>query len=301
MLRRDDKMAATEVESTTFAYLGIADPKSPAAQEFAREVGSMMPERCKLIEPIDTGKPNEIYLYFSTFAFPLPAVTLVQNECHKAYTDFYAQFHPGEAYSRPAAAIPLHLSKRWEGRFDDLVIYSDRDAQLLEEVLNIVNLAPPLRVLSVRTSAETGMPEFFYKEAPPFVGVRSLNQRRNLISNLMANASLRSLLTDEVRRRESALSPMQLYAFFWALQAQYLSPSLEQDTPDAQLLRRKVQEVFARCAALRQADPQAMPPIDVEAMPATGQVDWIKAQDFGLIWENNDQPVLNSVELWRKP
>ncbi len=304
MLRHDGKMAATEVESTTFLYLGLADSKSPAAQEFAKSVEDLTAkmEPKPQINVIDTGKANEIYLYSSTYAFPLPAVSLVQNECHKAYTDFYAQFHPGAANGKPAVAIPLHLSKRWEGRFDDLVIYSDRDAQLLEEVLNIVNLAPALRVLSVRTSAETGMPEFFYKEAPPFVGVRSLNQRRNLISNLMANASLRSLLTDEVRRRESALTPPQLYAFFWALQAQYLSPTLEQDTPDAQLLRRKVQDVFARCAALHQADPQAMPAIDVEAMPAGGQVDWIRTQNFGLIWENNNvQPVLNGVELWRKP
>ena len=85
------------------------------------------------------------------------------------------------------------------------------------------------------------------------------------------------------------------------MQAQYSEPSLEQDSPDGQLLRKKVQEVFERYAVLHRLDPEAMPAIDVEEMPATGQTEWLRRQGFGLRWENGDQPVVDGLDLWRKP
>jgi len=294
MLRRDEKLGASEVESTTFAYLGIADQSSPDSREFIKEVTDLA--NCR-VEVFDTGKPHEIYLYFSTFAFPLPSVSLIQNECHHAYTDFYAQFNPGQA-RQPSAGIPLHLSRRWEGRFDDLVIYSDQEAKLLEEVLEIVNLAPVLRVLTARTDEATGLPEFFYKDAPPFTTTNSLGKKRNVVGRLMADTFLRRTLSQEVQTREAALNSQQLKAYFWALEVQLLHPDIEEGTPDFQLLRRKLGEVYGRIQR-QTSDPRGV--VNIDQMPSSGQIAWIRGQGFGLEWPSVDQAAVEGLELWRKP
>ena len=300
MLRRDEKMAATEVESTTFAYLGIADQTAPEAREFIDEIKQLA--NCR-VEVFDTGKPYEVYLYFSTFAFPLPSVSLVQNECHQAYTNFYTQFNPGQA-RQPATGIPLHLSRKWEGRFDDLVIYTDREAELLEEVLGIVNLAPLLRVLTTRPDDATGMPDFFYKDGPPYTTNNLLGKKRNVISRLMADTHLRRALGDEVRAREAALTPAQLQAYFWGVQAQLLHPDLDEGTPDFQLLHRKFAEVYRRIQA---EHPELLPNVNTDLLPYTGEEDqlsWLQSHVAGIEWPARDayaQPTIAGLDLWRKP
>ncbi len=299
MLRRDEKLAASNVESTTFAYLGIANKDSPEASTFIKRVQDLA--QCN-VETIDTGSNhrNEIFLYFSSFAFPLPSLTLVQNDCHHAYTDFYSQFNPGQA-RQATTGIPLHLSERWEGRYDDLVIYSDREAELLEEVLGIVNLAPSLHVLTVvdpDKRKSTALPDYIYRDAPPLSTSETLGKRRMVIARLMKDTFLRRDLADAVQARENQLTPDQLKAFFWSLRATLLGPDMEAGTPDYQLLSSKFTQVYHR---LLQEAPHLAGQIDTDRMPATGQLAWIRSQGFGLDWPDAGPPVVSGLELWRRP
>ncbi|HEY0760107.1 MAG TPA: tubulin-like doman-containing protein [Acidisarcina sp.] len=294
MLRRDTRMAATEVETTAVGYLGISNPGSPESRDFIDQVQQLA--RVK-VETHDNGRPYEIYLYFSSFAFPLPSVSLVQNECHLAYTDFYSQFSPGQA-RQAVTGIPLHLSKRWEGRFDDLVIYSDEQAELLEEVLSILRFAPLLNILTTALDKATGMMNFYYKDAPPYTTTNLLGKRRNVIGRLMADSSLREILIGELHTREDSLTPAQLKSYFWALQAELHNADIERDTPDYQLIFNKVGEIHARI--LKQS-AGTLGEIDADLMPETGKLDWIRGKGFGLDWPAEGQPVVAELPLWRKP
>lgn len=294
MLRRDTKMAATEVESTAVGYLGIANPGSPESRNFIDQVQQIARVR---VETHDNGKPYEIYLYFSTFAFPLPSVSLVQNECHLAYTDFYSQFSPGQA-RQAVTGIPLHLSRKWEGRFDDLVIYTDEQAALLEEVLSVIRFAPILKILTLAPDKASGMMNFFYKDAPPYTTTNLLGKKRNVIGRLMADADLRATLGDEMHARENALTPTELKSYFWALQAELHHPEIEPDTPDFQLIFNKVGEIYGR---ISRQSPETLASVNADAMPEAGKLEWIRASGFDLDWRVEDQPTLRDLPLWRKP
>ncbi len=294
MLRRDTKLAATQIESTTFAYLGASDLDAPATREFVQQVGDLA--GCR-VEAFDTGQPNEVYLYFSTFAFPLPSLALVQNECHHAYTDFYAQLQPGQA-KRPVQGIPLHLSQKWEGRFDDLVTYSDREAALLEEALLILNLAPALRVLEPQLNRATDMTEFQYRYAKPLNTVQMLGKRRNAIAQLMADGELRQVLRDAVLSREAELAPSQLKSYFWALHAQLAHPEVERDSPDYQLLTKRYTQVYHR---IQQIAPDLLPEVDPDRLPGVDPIAFLQAQNLGLDWTDPRFPALASFEPWRRP
>ncbi len=294
MLRRDAKLAATQIESTTFAYLGVSDPESPATREFVQQVNDLA--GCR-VEAFDTGQPNEVYLYFSTFAFPLPSLALVQNECHRAYTDFYAQLQPGQA-KRPTQGIPLHLSQKWEGRFDDLVTYSDREASLLEEALLILTLAPALRVLEPQLNRATDMTELQYRYAKPLNTVQVLGKRRNAIAQLMADHELRQLLKDAVLTREAALTPPQLRSYFWALYAQMKHPEVERDSPDFQLLERRYTQVYQR---IEQTAPELVAELDPERLPGNDPLASLRTQAVGLDWTDPRYPAIVSLEPWRRP
>ena len=293
MLRRDAKLAATVVGSTTFAYLGVSDLDAPGTREFVQQVNDLA--GCR-VEAFDTGQPNEVYLYFSTFAFPLPSLALVQNECHRAYTDFYAQLQPGQV-RRPSQGIPLHLSKKWEGRFDDLVTYSDREAALLERVLILLNFAPALRVLEAQEDRSTGTTEFQYRYAKPLNTAQRLGKRRNAIAQLMADSELRELLEDAVFSREAALTPEQLKSYFWALYAQWMHPEVEDDSPDYQLLTRRYAQIYQR---IQQTAPTLLPEVDIESVPSNDPVAFLQNQHLDLDWTDPRYPVLASLEPWRR-
>ena len=294
MLRRDAKLAAAQIESSTFAYLGVSDLDAPATREFIQQVNDLA--GCR-VEAFDTGHTNEVYLYFSTFAFPLPSLALVQNECHRAYTDFYTQLQPGQA-KRPTQGIPLHLSQKWEGRFDDLVTYSDREAALLEEALLILNLAPALRVLEPQLNRVTDMTELQYRYAKPLNTVQVLGKRRNAIAQLMADQELRQTVRDAVLAREAALTPPQLKAYFWALYAQMQHPEVERDSPDFQLLERRYAQVYHR---IEQTHPELLPEVDPDRLPGSRPVAFLQTQDLGLDWTDPRYPALLSLEPWRRP
>ncbi len=294
MLRRDAKLAATQIESTTFAYLGVSDLDSPATREFIQQVNDLA--GCR-VDAFDTGHTNEVYLYFSTFAFPLPSLALVQNECHRAYTDFYTQLQPGQA-KRPSQGIPLHLSQKWEGRFDDLVTYSDREAALLEEALLILNLAPALRVLEPQLNRATDMTELQYRYGKPLNTVQLLGKRRNAIAQLMADAELRGTLREAVLSREAALTPAQLKAYFWALYAQMAHPEVERDSPDYQLLTRRYTLVYGRIQA---TVPDLLPEVDPDRLPANDPITFLQSQNLGLDWTDPRYPAILSLEPWRRP
>ncbi len=295
MLRRDQKLAATQIESTTFAYLGISDPDAPATREFVQQVTALA--GCR-VEAFDTGNPNEVYLYFSTFAFPLPALALVQNECHGAYTDFYTQLQPGQA-KRPQQGIPLHLSQKWEGRFDDLVTYTDREAALLEEALTILSLAPALRILEPQLNRVTDMTELQYRYAKPLNTVQVLGKRRNAIAQLMADHDLRNTLREAVLGRENGLTPQQLKSYFWALFAQTQHPEVERDSPDFQLLQRRFTSIYHR---IQQTLPDLLPEVDTDRLPRDSDpVPFLQSQNLGLDWTDPRYPSIASLDPWRRP
>jgi hypothetical protein len=251
------------------------------------------------VEVKATDKPYEIYLYFSNYAFPLPALKIVNHDCHIAYTDFYAALNAAPA-GTPAGSIPLHLSKAWEGKYDDLVIYSDEQAKTLVEVLSILQFGMLLKVISATETQ--GQIEYSYKIGPPLNRPAKIGNRRVVIAQLMRDARLRTELTTVVQSRENSLDKDQLIAYYWGLQACLNQPEMMPALPEYTLLAGKLtgeSGVYKRALGAG-ATEQAL---DVSLAPEaeTERFDWIRQRtDFGLEWPMPNQPIVKSLTVWAK-
>lgn len=90
-LLRQTALAGAEAAVRRQAYLGICDPSNEPYRAFIEQVQKEMegiagPKYA--LELISTGQSEEIYLYFSNYAFALPALPVVSEECHDAYARF---------------------------------------------------------------------------------------------------------------------------------------------------------------------------------------------------------------------
>lgn len=293
MLRQSGQMGAAYVQAPRFAYLGICDPTVEPYRTVVSQIDQLVrsiPGYNYHLQPQPTGNPSEIYLYFSNYAYALPSLPMVSKECHEAYADFYVRL--GETSDQ----IPLHLSRRWEGKFDDLVVYDDNEAKTLKEVYSILLFGPVLKVLTLREVK--GQHQYQYKLGAPFHRMVPLGSRRQATTVLRQNEEARSMLLAAIKTRENMLSPELVTSYYWALQASLHSPEAMPETPEHTLLTNRLDEVYKRALALG-ADALAL---DTGGIAESARFAHIQQlESTGLEWFSNLYPVLKNLEVWAKP
>jgi hypothetical protein len=244
LARRDKTLGGRAVQVEKKAYVGVPGLASGAAQEeaFKEEVKKHLQAKMGLSErEIDveaTGKPYEVYLYMVVYAFPLSSLPVVTRDCHTAYHDFY------RTLSSQRSQIPLHLDVRWEGKFDDLVVYDDAVAQQIKEAREVLLFGALLKVLEV-TDVQ-GRTEYQYNSGPPFYKQRALGPKREAVDALQNDRRQREEFRQTLLGREQLLKDKALETYYWALQ--YLSRA--DDFPDGSteftLLEQRIGQVYAR-------------------------------------------------------
>jgi len=155
---------------------------------------------------------------------------------------------------------PLHLSKRWEGKFDDLVVYSDDQAERIREIISILIFGQILKVLIVKE--QRSLHFYHYMLGKPFSRLEPIGPRRQVIANLLQDAKLRVTLTSVIALRESRLSSSEMLAYHRAVQALANSPELIRKTPEDLLLGQKLVEICQRAGETIREDLDRISALD---------------------------------------
>ncbi|MGA3099257.1 MAG: hypothetical protein ABSF25_22595, partial [Bryobacteraceae bacterium] len=295
MARRDAKLGGNQVSVKRMAYLGVPRLAAESAQDnaFIDDVRNQLKNRMSLrddeISVDPTGKPYEVYLYIVVYAFPLPALRIVTGECHEAYRDFYRSV--GAQNSADAKLqIPVHLSRQWEGKFDDLKVYTEPEAEKIKEAREVLLFGAMLRVLDLAQEEERAV--YSYKSGLPFFQTRRLGARREAVDNLQDNAKLRAEFLLTVKGREQMLGK-SLETYYWALHYLYMCGAFPPASAEAAMLEQRTEEILKRLLEAK-VPKEALADIGAAQDPAAhakakieGAVDWI----CGI-------PVLKDVSEW---
>jgi Tubulin like len=295
MVKRNAQSGSTQIQAEKWAYLGIAERNGEPYASFIQKV------KGKLhalgyddghIEVLSTNKPWEVYLYLVSYAFPLSSLPEVTNEYHNAYYDFYQELRRS---NRPdSSRIPLHLSKTWEGRFDDLHVYGDREAREIKEALEAVLVGSMLKVLELRVN-DSGEIEYGYRR-DVFGGARRepLGTRRETIDLLRNNSTLRQLLLTTISLRESALKKPELRNYYWLLLYLRFSETFPPKSPDEAIILNKLKEAGMRLTKSGvKADSLSLETFDESARAAEAR----KRLGDAVQWVGNF-PVLKELNYW---
>jgi len=243
LARRDKTLGGRSVQVEKKAYVGVPGVGSGSQDEaFIEDVKKHLVAKMGMsdrdIDVQPTGKPYEVYLYMVVYAFPLSSLPVVTRDCHTAYHDFY------RTLSSQRNQIPLHLDSRWEGKFEDLVVYDDATAQQIKEAREVLLFGALLKVLEV--TDQQGRPEYQYNSGPPFYKQRALGSKREAVDSLQNDRRQREEFRQTVLGREQLLKDKGLETYYWALQ--YLSRA--GDFPDRSteltLLEQRIGQVYAR-------------------------------------------------------
>jgi hypothetical protein len=296
-LLRQTTLPGAEAGVRRQAYLGICDPSTEPYRSFVEHVRREMegisgPKYA--LEVVATGKSEEIYLYFSNYAFALPALPVVSEECHDAYATFYAQLADQEEGHQ--TSIPLHLSVKWEGRFDDLVILTSEEARKAHEIRSILLFGTILKVLTLRE--EHRQVRYQYKVGAPFYRMQPLGARRSAITLLRRDDAMRAALRMAIEQRERSLTAEQRVSYYWALQGWLYNPEMSRALPEYTLLENKLSEVHNELIAAG-VDPKRL---NLEAVPEEQRWEYVRnMKDSGLEWFGDSYPSIASLEVWAKP
>jgi hypothetical protein len=299
MLQQNQTLGAMKAEIDHVFYVGVADPQLPKYTELATDIGRLLRARAGQGFRVDvqvhaTGNPAEIYLYLSDYAFSLPLLPIVAHDAHKAYWDFYEKINQAGA-GNAQQLIPLHLSRRWEGKFDDLVEYSDEQANTLREILSILLFGQMLKVLVLKETK--GMHVYHYMLGKPFYRLESIGPRRQVVASLLKDSKLRKTFADAIEQRERSLSEGQLIAYHRAVQAAANSPELIRKTPDDLLLDQKMIELDRRGDAAINQDLDTIRKIDQPL-----RFEYLrKLGNSGIEWVLDSYPAVQSLPVWEMP
>lgn len=297
MLRQGPMMGRADNEVPRFAYLGMYthNPITPEEQSIRNEVQEIVrasagPNYTLDIQPLD--RPHQMYLYFSNYAFAAPSLPVVHNECHNAYTDFYTEMLRTPA-GTPQASIPLHLSKLWEGKFDDLETYSDVQAKVLVEVLSVLLFGSMLRV--VRPREEKSQVIYEYMLGAPLNRPNPIGNRRHFVSRMTRENEMRAMFVQAIGQRESSLTKEQSISYFWAITACLSDPEMVPALPEYKLLTDKLYQIY-EFAKAKGADPGEL---DSSRLNPENRFELIKSSGtLGLEWPIPNQPSLKNIETW---
>jgi hypothetical protein len=246
MIRRSPHLAGRALEVQRRAYLGINQIEGGIYEEFIDEVRKRLTGLGYNVQEISvqpTEKPWEVYLYLVSYSFPLPALPVVANECHKSYFDFYQALREdqiGEARYH----IPLHLSKLWEGKFEDLVVYTGEEAAQVKEAREVILFGSILKILGVRETRQ-GI-EYSYRLGAPFFRNNSLGSKREAIESLRGSDQLREILLRAVEKREGELTREQLQTYYWIVQYLLFGSEYSKGSPERTLLDERLKRIFSR-------------------------------------------------------
>jgi hypothetical protein len=296
MIKRDAYLGSSQIKAEKWAYLGVGESSGEPYASFVAKV------RDKLhsmdyddghIEILRTGKPWEVYLYLVSYAFPLASLPDVRNEYHAAYYSFYQALRRSTKADK--SMIPLHLSKEWEGKFDDLHVYGDKEAREIKEALEAILFGTLLKVLELR--AGSGGVEYGYRNEE--IGASRyapLGGRRETIDRLRTNTALRQLLLTTIGLREAQLKKTQLRTYYWALLYLRFSGMFAAKSPEDILLGVKLAAVGRRL--LDQGDDQ-----DALSLETVAEQD--RAAEARKRLKENVQwvesfPVLKDLKPWLK-
>jgi hypothetical protein len=295
MARREASLGGSPVAVEKRAYLGVPRLaiESPQDAAFTEDVRNKLKSKVSLkpteISVHPTGKPYEVYLYIVVYAFPLPALKIVTNECHKAYRDFYRALG-NQSITEAKHQIPLHLSSQWEGKFEDLKVYTESEAQRIKEAREVLLFGGVLRVLEMAPDDE-GRVVYSYNSGPPRYQTVRLGVQREAVGDLEDNDKLRAEFLQTVVGRERLLGK-SLETYYWALHYMGRCGAFPKATTEDTLLNQRIDQIYQRLleekVAKESLDISAVkdPLADARAK-IEGAVDWI----CGL-------PVLKEVSDW---
>jgi hypothetical protein len=219
---------------------------------------------------------------------------VVTDECHKAYARFYEQL--GDSQHGDSSAIPLHLSTKWEGRFDDLVLYTSEEARKVHEIRSILLFGTMLKVLTIRETA--GQAQYQYKVGPPRNTMVALGARRTAIAVMQHGEDTRSLLTAAIQGRESSLDIAGRTAYYWCVQAALYSPEMTPLLPEYSLLNNKLDQLYRELPA-QGVDETTL---DVGHIEEDRRFDFIRNNaELGLEWVARVFPTIKALEVWARP
>jgi hypothetical protein len=299
MLQQNQTLGGMKSEVEHVFYIGVADPQLPKYQELASQIAKLLKARAGQGFKVEvsvqaTGNPAEIYLYMSDFAFSLPLLPIVTQQGHKAYWDFYEKINqagPGNAQQ----LIPLHLSKRWEGKFEDLVEYSDEQANTLREIISILLFGHMLKVLVLKELK--GLHVYHYMLGKPFGRLDYMGPRRQVVASLLKDSKLRKTLAQAIEQRENSLTPQQLLSYFLAVQAASNSPELVRRTPDDLILNQQMTELCRRGGAAVDAAFNS-----IKSIPEPLRFEYLRKLDnSGVEWVLDSYPTVQSLPVWELP
>lgn len=285
------------------AFLGTPDGGADRGREFAGHVKDALAAQ-GYSDPfvLDTGDRSAIYLSTVNYAFPLAMMDTVTGDCHDAYYAFYRDLWRYKAGSKAFCKVPLHIDRRWEGRFDDLVWKSDEEALRHKEALEIMLFGPILGVTYRRRRVgESGLVVHGYRQ-------RHLDQlvdsdwggRGEALDALRNDSGMRKQFLDEIRKREADLDPEKLRAYSYALTYASLLPVFGEGTVEHSLLVNRYNDLE------RAYQNKNVVIKDIPADVATNMTElwhWVRAETAGLVdWpEGSEVPVLSNLESWVYP
>ena len=297
MLRQKPRLGVTTAEIEHVVYLGVADPQLFKYQKLASDISNLLQARAqqgfkvKEVKILETGNPSEIYLYMSDFAFSLPLLQIVEQEAYPAYSDFYDKMHHTGA-GNAQQLIPLHLSKSWEGKFEDLVVYTDEQANTLREIISILIFGQMLKVLVLKE--QKGLHFYYYTLGKPFSRPEPIGPRRQVVTNLLHDSKLRKTLTSAVMDCENRLTDEQLLTYHRAIVAAESNPELIRNTPDEVLLGQKMVELGRRGSTALKQDLDRITKID-----HTLRYEYLrKLENSGLEWVLDTYPIVQNLPVW---
>ena len=194
------------------------------------------------LNEIATGRPEEIYLFFTNHAFALPGLQIVTEGCHNAYARFYEQL--GASQHGDPSAIPLHLSTKWEGRFDDLVLYTARKFRKVHEIRSILLFGTMLKILTIREMAgrRSTNTRLVRPETPWLAWVRGALRSRcckGRKEKIHAPCS-----PPPFKPGKGPLSASGRTAYYWCVQAALNSPEMTPLLPEYNLLNNKLDDLY---------------------------------------------------------
>ncbi len=290
MMRVNPDLAGTALTTERRAYLGIRNLEDREWKEFADKITAQLGTAgYTMVSRQSTGLSSEVYLYLVNYAFPLSALDVVVNECHSAYSKFYQGLREGTTKDRKSQ-IQLHLSKKWEGRFPELVAYTEDKARKVKEAREILLFGTMLRVLTVKDAKQ---PEYGYILGFPFNRIVWLGFKWEAIDRLNAQADTRQMLQQVISNRKTELTPEQLLAWFWAVQYMINDSQSDVDEPEKKLLDQELESIT------RQLVKQKLLTEEIKKATELGADNCKVCAGDTLDW-SGAIPVLKNIEQWKK-